>query len=148
MKRARPILSSSGKEKICYRCHRMLPLSDYNKHNSTKDRLHTQCKDCLKLSSGNFDLSILNNLPKYPRKDSWTLDEAKIVFKAYVHARRDNVPFKDVLSKCEGVSHGFAASNALISELRNAADAGMTFTEYFKMGRPFRKNSNPIVAKK
>ena len=40
--------------KQCSRCGEILPLSNYNKHNGTKDGLRKKCRDCRNLEMRNY----------------------------------------------------------------------------------------------
>lgn len=47
------IIQESTATKVCYKCGRELPLSEFYKNRTTKDGLQRECKECRKMLDSN-----------------------------------------------------------------------------------------------
>lgn len=60
--------------KKCSRCHKIKPLSDYNKQSSNKDGLRKKCRDCRNLEMRNYRETGRTTVNEFEAKELVSLD--------------------------------------------------------------------------
>ncbi len=77
--------------KICYKCEKLLPLTEFNKRSVSFDGLAGRCKQCVKINSSAYRERHIERLRAYDRGRSKSPARLRLAAK-YTRIWRDNDP--------------------------------------------------------